>query len=56
LDQILQRLHLQLDELRLIDFDLWQVDSTTIKAHKSAAGAGLQRGILAKRMNHQIML
>lgn len=43
-DVILQRLQVKLNEQGLIDFDLWQVDSTTIRAHKSAAGAGLKRG------------
>jgi hypothetical protein len=47
-DQILQRLHLQFNEQGLIDFDLWEVDSTTIRADKSAAGAGLKRGHVAK--------
>lgn len=44
-DKILIRLQLQLNDAGLIDFHLWQVDSTTVRAHKSAAGAGLKRGI-----------
>ena len=49
LDRILERLLSKLNEQGLIDFDLWQVDSTTIRAHKSAAGAGLKRGPKPKR-------
>ena len=37
--QILSFLHLKLNEQGLIDWDLWEVDSTTIKASKAAAGA-----------------
>jgi transposase len=54
-DGILERLMLKLTEQGLIDFDLWQVDSTTIRAHKSAAGAGLKRGTKPKRENQPIM-
>lgn len=54
-DRILERLLLRLNEQGLIDFDLWQVDSTTIRAHKSAAGAGLKRGPKPKRANQPIM-
>lgn len=32
-------MHLKLNEQGLIDWDLWEVDSTTVKAAKSAAGA-----------------
>jgi transposase len=54
-DQIPERLHLNLNEQGLIDFHLWQADSTTIRAQKSAVGAGLKRGIHCGRMNHRIM-
>ncbi len=54
-DRILERLLLRLNEQGLIDFELWQVDSTTIRAHKSAAGAGLKRGPKPKRVNQPIM-
>ncbi len=54
-DRILERLLLKLNERGLIDFDLWQVDSTTIRAHKSAAGAGLKRGPKPKRENQPTM-
>jgi hypothetical protein len=51
----LERLLLKFNEQGRIDFDLWQVDSTTIRAHKSAAGAGLKRGPKLKRENQPIM-
>lgn len=44
-DKILGSLQLKLNEEGLIDFSLWHIDSTTVRAHKSAAGAGLKRGI-----------
>lgn len=44
-DKILAKLQLELNAEGLIDLSLWQVDSTTVRAHKSAAGAGLKRGI-----------
>lgn len=44
-DVVLSRLQLELNEDGLIDFCLWEIDSTTVRAHKSAAGAGLKRGI-----------
>lgn len=43
-DKILSRLQLEFNEQGLIDFHLWHLDSTTVRAHKSAAGAGLKRG------------
>lgn len=44
-DVLLAKLQLELQEEGRIDFSLWQVDSTIVRAHKSAAGAGLKRGI-----------
>ncbi len=37
--RVLARLHLRLDGAGLIDLGLWEVDSTAVRAHKSAAGA-----------------
>jgi hypothetical protein len=54
-DLILQRLQVKLNEQGLIDFDLWQVDSTIIRAHKSASGAGLKRGPNPKSMSQPTM-
>jgi hypothetical protein len=39
LDRLLERLQLELNERGLIDYELWEVDSTSVPAHKSAAGA-----------------
>jgi transposase len=39
LDRILRRLHTRLDRLRRLDFDLWCVDGSSIRASRSAAGA-----------------
>ena len=38
-DRILQRLHLELDDDGRIDWDVFDVDGTNIRAHQSAAGA-----------------
>nr|WKN34497.1 IS5 family transposase [Tunicatimonas sp. TK19036] len=54
-DRILACLQLQLNEEGLIDYHLWEVDSTTVRAHKSTAGAGRKRGIKPKKMNPRIM-
>lgn len=37
--QILAVLHLKMNEQGLIDWDLWEIDSTAVKASKAAAGA-----------------
>jgi hypothetical protein len=42
-------------EQGLIDFAFWHIDSTTVRAHKSAAGAGVKRGIKRKKMSRQVM-
>lgn len=54
-DKILARLQLQLNGEGLIDYHLWQVDSTTVRSHKSAAGAGEKRGIKSEKENLKIM-
>ncbi|MFM7021441.1 MAG: IS5 family transposase [Flavobacteriales bacterium] len=38
IDKVLSHLHLKLDEGGLLDYSKWMVDSTTARAHKSAAG------------------
>ena len=38
-DRILQRLHLELDDDGRIDWDVFDVDGSNIRAHQSAAGA-----------------
>jgi transposase len=43
LDRILQTLQLRLNERGLIDFDLWCVDGSSIRASRAAAGAGAKK-------------
>jgi transposase len=43
LDRILRRLHARRDRLRRLDFDLWCVDGSSIRASRSAAGARRRR-------------
>lgn len=43
-ERILERLQMQLDADGLIDWDLWCVDGTNVRAHVSAAGAGKKGG------------
>ena len=38
-NKILSHLHLKMDEEGLLDWSTWFVDSTTSRAHRSAAGA-----------------
>jgi transposase len=38
-DRILRRLHTRLDRLRRLDFDLWCIDGSSIRASRAAAGA-----------------
>ena len=39
-DRMLQALHIRLDRQGRIDWDLWCVDGTTVRASRAAAGAG----------------
>jgi transposase len=43
LDRILGALQLRLDEKGLIDFDLWCVDGSSIRASRAAAGASKKK-------------
>ena len=54
-DKMVERLHLQLDKDGYIDWQLWAVDSTVIRAHKSAAGAGKKGEQSKSRKNLQTM-
>jgi transposase len=40
IDRILQRLQMKLDKEGRIDWDLWCIDGTNVRASRSAAGAG----------------
>ncbi|WP_017729710.1 hypothetical protein [Nafulsella turpanensis] len=54
-DRIVERLHLELDKDGYIDWQLRAVDSTVIRAHKSAAGAGKKGEQSKSRKNLQTM-
>src|SRR5262249_26206299 len=43
LDRILEALQLRLDEAGLIDFDLWCVDGSSVRASRAAAGASKKK-------------
>lgn len=47
LDRILQRLQMRLDKNGYIDWDLWCIDGTNVRASRSAAGAGDSKGTRA---------
>ena len=44
IDQMLERLQLRLDEQGHIDWELWCVDGSSVRAAKAAAGAGKRGG------------
>lgn len=46
-DKIIERLQVALDENGFIDWDLWCVDGSSVRAHKSAAGAA-KKGVHRK--------
>ena len=47
-DRILERLHLSLDEEGRIDWSVFNVDGSSVRANRSAAGAG-KKGAKASR-------
>jgi transposase len=49
LDRILEALQMKLDELGRIDWDLFCVDGTSVRATKAAAGASTPKKTSAKR-------
>jgi len=49
LDRILETLQLHLNERGLIDFDLWCVDGSSIRASRAAAGASAKKKSRANR-------
>lgn len=44
-DRLLERLQARLDEKGLIDWDLWCVDGSIVRAHRCAAGAREKGGL-----------
>jgi len=43
-DRILEALHIRLDQQGQIDWDLWCVDGSSVRASRAAAGAGQKGG------------
>jgi transposase len=50
IDRILSRLQLRLNQEGYIDWDLWLVDGTSIRASKAAAGGGKRGGRKSPRI------
>lgn len=40
IDQVLERLHIRLNQEGLIDLDTWRIDSTAVRATRASSGAG----------------
>lgn len=43
-DQVLERLHIRLNQEGLIDLDTWMIDSTAVRATRASSGAGKKGG------------
>ena len=52
IDRILHRLQIRLDKDGRIDWDLWCIDGTNIRASRSAAGAGETKNRKNQRITH----
>ena len=53
-DAILERLQMRLDEEGRIDWDLWLVDGSNVRAHAAAAGAGEKGGPKNRQTTHWV--
>ncbi len=51
-DQLLERLQMRLDAEGRIDWDLWCVDGSSVRAHVAAAGAGKKGGPTSPQITH----
>lgn len=51
-DRMLQKLQIRLDRQGRIDWDLWCVDGTSIRASRAAAGGGEKGGPTNRRITH----
>ena len=49
IDRILERLHVSLDKYGRIDWSVFDVDGSNIRAHRSAAGASKKKGQAASQ-------
>lgn len=43
-EQVLERLHVRLNQEGLIDLDTWMIDSTVVRATRASSGAGKKGG------------
>jgi transposase len=48
-DRVLEALQVRLDERGRIDWDLWCIDGSNVRASKAAAGAGKKGGLTSPR-------
>jgi transposase len=53
-DAVLERLQIRLDEDGHIDWDLWMVDGSSVRAHAAAAGAGKKGGLANPTTTHWV--
>ncbi len=53
-DRVLQRLQIRLDEEGCIDWDVWCVDGSSVRAHVAAAGAGKKGGQKNRLITHWV--
>lgn len=51
-DRLLERLQMRLDEEGRIDWDIWSVDGSNVRAHVAAAGAGEKGGPKSPSTTH----
>lgn len=51
LDQLLERLHIRLNQEGLIDLDTWMIDSTAVRATRASSVAG-KKGGLEEPLDH----
>ena len=51
---ILERLQMKLDAEGKIDWDLWCIDGTNVRASRAAAGAGKKGGLTSRRTTHWV--
>ena len=51
-DRIVEALQIRLDEEGFIDWDLWCIDSSSIRASRAASGAGKKGGPKSQQITH----
>jgi len=51
-DRVLEALQIRLDQKGRIDWDLWCVDGSNVRASRAAAGGGEKGGLLSQETTH----